>query len=140
MGMEADLEPRVAGRHRVGVGILELVPERVEDPSLRAIRDNLADRVSALLVAIVVAAQLADVITTFRALRGSVYVEDNPLLHQLMVRSPAAAYAVKLLIVSAMVILVLSRLRGRRAQLALCVAAALSLIAPVLNYLLLMRG
>ena len=125
---------------RVGVGIVELVPDRREDPSLRAIRENLADRVSALLVAIIAAAQLADVVTTARALAGNLYVENNPLFRALIVRNPVSAYAVKLLVVGGMVLLVLSRLHGRRAQAALWVAAALSLTAPVLNFLLLVRG
>jgi hypothetical protein len=134
----ADLEPRVRLRRRVGVGILELVPDEVEDRSVRTLRDNLANHVSALLVAIIVAAQVADVVTTFRALSGpSGYVESNPLLRVLMVRSPLAAYTVKMLLVTALVLVVLSRLRGRRAQAALAFAACLSLIAPLLNFLLL---
>lgn len=133
-------DQRVRSSQRVGVGILELVPDRVEDPSARTLKDNLADHVSAVLVAIVFTAQLADVITTFRALAAPAYIEDNPLLRQLILRSPLAAYSVKLLLVAAMMVFVLSRLQGRRAQLALAVAATLSLIAPVLNILLMTHG
>jgi hypothetical protein len=139
MAAGTDVEQRVATRRRVGVGIVELVPERANDPSVRTLKDNLADRVTVLLVAIVIAAQLADVVTTMRALAGRVGIEDNPLLRQLMLRSPAAAYAVKLLLVGAVLLLVVSRLRGRRAHVALAVAAAVSVIAPLLNLALLMR-
>ena len=137
MGVGVGLEPRV---RRVGVGTVELVPEEVEDRSVRNLRDNLRNHASALLVAIIVAAQVADVATTFRALSGPFgYVESNPLLRALIVRSPLAAYSVKLLLVTALVLVVLSRLRGRRAQAALTFAAVLSLIAPVMNFLLLQR-
>ena len=133
MGAQTELRRRT---HRVGVGIVEVVPEPREASSLRAIRANLSDRVCALLTAIVVAAQVADVVTTFHALGHHVYVEDNPLLRALIDRSPVAAYTVKLLVVTAMVVLILSRLHGRRAKGALAFAATLSLIAPVLNFLL----
>ncbi|MDQ6848069.1 MAG: DUF5658 family protein [Candidatus Dormibacteraeota bacterium] len=141
MATGTELEPRVERRQRrVGVGILELVPDRREDVSLRTLKDNLHNRVSALLVAIITAAQLADVITTFRALSAHTYVENNPLFRALIVRSPLAAYSVKLLTVGAMVVLVLSRLNGRRAQVALAIAAGLSITAPLLNFLLIVRG
>ncbi len=141
MATGTELEPRVERRQRrVGVGILELVPDRREDVSLRTLKDNLHNRVSVLLVAIITAAQLADVITTFRALSAHTYVENNPLFRALIVRSPLAAYSVKLLTVGAMVVLVLSRLNGRRAQVALAIAAGLSITAPLLNFLLIVRG
>ncbi len=141
MATQTDLDtPAVARRHRVGVGILELVPEPREDPSLRALKDNLHNRICALLVAIIGAAQFADVATTFRALSGQSYVENNPLFRALILRNPVGAYAVKLLAVSFMVLLVLSCLHGRRAQVALAVAAGLSITAPVLNFLLLLRS
>jgi hypothetical protein len=140
MATQTELESLVARRRRVGVGILELVPEHEGDASLRALKDNLRDRVSALLVAIIAMAQVADVVTTFRALSGQEYVENNPLFRALIMRNPLSAYAVKMLAVSGMVLLVLSRLRGRRAQVALAVAAGLSLTAPLLNFLLLVRS
>jgi hypothetical protein len=141
MATETDLERRVVTpRRRVGVGILELVPEANEDASLRALKDNLHNRVCALLVAIIAAAQCADVVTTFRALSGQAYVENNPLFRILIVHNPLAAYAVKLLAVTGMVLLVLSRLHGRRAQVALAVAAGLSVTAPILNFALLVRS
>lgn len=141
MATETDLERRAAAsRHRVGVGILELVEEPREDASLRAVKDNLRNRVCALLVAIIAAAQCADVVTTFHALAGQSYVENNPLFRILILHNPLAAYAVKLLVVFAVVLLVLSRLRGRRAQVALAIAAGLSITAPVLNFVLLVRS
>jgi hypothetical protein len=141
MATHTELEPRAATRRRrVGVGILELVPEPREDASVRALKDNLRDRVCALLVTIIAAAQIADVVTTFRALSGHAYVENNPLFRALILRNPVSAYAIKLLAVTGMVLLVLSRLHGRRAQWALAVAAGLSLTAPLLNFLLLVRG
>ncbi len=141
MATQTDQQPRaVARRRRVGVGIVELVPEPREDPSLRALKDNLGNRICALLVAIIAAAQCADVVTTFHALSGQAYVENNPLFRALIVRNPVGAYAVKLLTVTFMVLVVLSRLRGRRAQVALAVAAGLSLTAPLLNFLLLLRS
>jgi hypothetical protein len=141
MATETELGPRVERRHRrVGVGILELVPEHREDASLRTLIDNMHDRVCALLVAVITAAQFADVVTTFRALSAHSYVENNPIFRALIVRNPVSAYAVKLLAVSGMVLLVLSRLHGRRVQVALAIAAGLSLTAPLLNFLLLVRG
>lgn len=141
MATETELEPRVERRQRrVGVGILELVPDGREDASVRTLKENLRNRVCALLVAIITVAQFADVVTTFRALSAHLYVENNPLFRALIVRNPGAAYAVKLLAVTGMVLLVLSRLHGRRAQIALAVAAGLSLTAPLLNFLLLVRG
>jgi uncharacterized membrane protein len=126
--------------HRVGVGILEIVPDEVEDRGLRNLKDNLGDRVCALLVAIIAVAQAADIVTTYRALAGHGYVENNPLLRELIARSPVAAYSVKVLMIFAVVLLVLSRLRGQRTQVALAVAAAISLSAPVLNIALMMRS
>lgn len=137
MGLQTDVAPRVT--RRTGVGILELVPDRRDDRSLRALRQNLANRVSLLLVTIILAAQVADVATTVRALASTSYVESNPLLRELMLRSPLAAYSVKLLVVAALVLVVLSRLGGRRAQVALTLAAGFSLLAPVLNFRLLMH-
>ncbi len=141
MATETELEPRaLARRRRVGVGFLELVPETHEDPSLRTLKENLHNHVCALLVAIIATAQFADVVTTFRALSGQAYVENNPLFRVLITHNPLAAYAVKLLAVTGMILLVLSRLHGRRAQVALAVAAGLSITAPILNFALLVRS
>ncbi|HEY8756130.1 MAG TPA: DUF5658 family protein [Candidatus Dormibacteraeota bacterium] len=131
MGAETELKPRV---HRVGVGIVEIVPDDAEYGSLRAIRENLSNRVCALLVAVIVFSQIADIVTTYRALSGHRYVEDNPFFRGLIVRAPLAAYAVKLLIITAMILFVLSRLYGRYARIALAIAAGISLSAPLLNF------
>ena len=133
-------DPAQRRLHRVGVGILEIVPDEVEDRGLRNLRDNLSDRVCALLVAIIAAAQAADIVTTYRALAGHGYVENNPLLRELIARSPVGAYTVKALMIFAVVLLVLSRLRGQRTKVALVLAAAISLSAPVLNIALMMRS
>jgi len=133
-------DPAQRRLHRVGVGILEIVPDEIEDRGLRNLRDNLSDRVCALLVAIIAAAQAADIVTTYRALAGHGYVENNPLLRELIARSPVGAFTVKVLMIFAVVLLVLSRLRGQRTKVALVLAAAISLTAPVLNIALMMRS
>jgi hypothetical protein len=135
MGAGTELKPRV---HRVGVGIVELVPEAKEDRGLRTLKDNLSNPVCVLLVMLIATAQIADVITTYSALASRFYVENNPLLRALIVRSPLAAYTVKLLVIFAIVLVALSRLHGRRARFALGLAAGLSLIAPLLNVQLLL--
>jgi hypothetical protein len=124
---------------QVHAATVELVAEPREDDSLGTLKANLRNRVCTLLVLILVAAQLADVATTYRALQGQSYVENNPLLRFLLLRSPLAAYSVKLLMIVALALLALSRLRGRRAQVAIGLAAAISLIAPVMNFALLQR-
>jgi hypothetical protein len=137
MGAGTELKPRV---HRVGVGIVELVPDAKEDRGLRTLKENLAKGPCALFVMLIAIAQIADVVTTFSALASHAYVENNPLLRALIVRSPLAAYSVKLLVIFAIVLVALSRLRGRRAQFALGMAAGLSLIAPLLNVQLLLSS
>jgi hypothetical protein len=133
-------DPAQRRLHRVGVGILEIVPDTVEDRGVRNLKDNLGDRVCALLVAIIAVAQAADIVTTYRALAGHGYVENNPLLRELIARSPVGAFTVKVLMIFAVVLLVLSRLRGQRTRVALVIAAAISLTAPLLNIALLMRS
>src|ERR1700680_4230627 len=131
MGVGIRAEPRV---QQVHVGIVELVAERRVDHSLETLKANLRDRVCVLLVMIVVAAQTADVLTTSRALANNSYVEENPLFRAMILHSPLAAYAVKLLVIGALTVLAMSQLRGRRAAVALGVAAAISVSAPVLNF------
>ena len=137
MGAGTELKPRV---RRVGVGIVELVPDAREDRGLRTLKDNISNRICAVLVMIIAAAQITDVVTTFSALASHSYIETNPILRALIVRSPLAAYTVKLLAIFAIVLVALSRLRGRRAQFALALAAGLSLIAPLLNVNLLLHS
>jgi hypothetical protein len=137
MGARTELKPRV---HRVGVGIVELVPEAKEDRGLQTLKENLANRLCVVFVMMIATAQLADVVTTFSALASNLYVENNPLLRALIMRSPLAAYSVKLLVIFAIVLIALSRLHGRRVQFALGMAAGLSLMAPLLNVQLLLSS
>jgi hypothetical protein len=125
---------------RVGVGILELVPEPRVDRSLETLKANLRDRVVLLVLGILLAAQAADIATTARALAGNGYVEKNPFFSVLLSRSPLAAYTVKLLMVGWLALLALGYLRGRRVVFALFLAAALSLSAPLMNLALLLHG
>jgi Domain of unknown function (DUF5658) len=125
---------------RVGVGIVELVAEPPQDRSLETLKANLRNRVVVLLLVILAAAQVADIVTTSRALANPRYVENNPLFSVLLAHSPLAAYTVKLLMVGWLALLAVGYLRGRRVAAALCLAAALSLSAPLLNFALLIHG
>jgi hypothetical protein len=125
---------------RVGVGIVELVSEPVVDRSLETLKANLRDRVVLYLLAILLVAQTADIVTTSAALANHRYVEENPLFRVLLAHSPPAAYAVKLLTVMWLALLAVGYLRGRRVAVALCLAAAVSLSAPLLNFALLLHG
>ena len=125
---------------RVGVGIVEMVPEAPGDFARDNLLANLRNRTVLLLLMILLAAQTADVVTTYAALGSRHYVEENPLFRVLIARSPVAAYSVKLLTVIWLALLSISYLRGRRAAFALGLAAALSLSAPVMNFLLLLHG
>jgi hypothetical protein len=124
---------------RVGVGILELVPEPPLDRSLETLKANLRSRPVLLMLSILLAAQAADIVTTSRALAGSGYMERNPFFAVLLSHSPLAAYTVKVLMVGWLVLLALGYLRGRRVLVAMLLAAALSLSAPVLNVALLLQ-
>ena len=124
---------------RVGVGIVELVPEPPLDRSLETLRANLRSRAVLLMLSILLAAQAADIVTTARALAGNGYMEKNPFFAVLLSHSPLAAYTVKLLMVGWLALLALSYLHGRRVLAALLLAAALSVSAPLLNLLLLLH-
>jgi hypothetical protein len=125
---------------RVGVGIVEMVPEAPEDFARDNLLANLRNRSVLILLMILMAAQTADVVTTYAALGSRRYVEENPLFRVLIARSPVAAYSVKLLTVLWLALLSISYLRGRRAALALALAAMLSLSAPLMNFLLLLHS
>ena len=125
---------------RVGVGIVEMVPEPRGDFATQNLIANLRDRTVLLLLTILLAAQAADIVTTFQALSTHHYVEENPFFRVLIAHSPLAAYTVKLLAVVWLALLAVGYLRGRRAAAALAVAAALSLSAPLMNFLLLVRA
>jgi hypothetical protein len=124
---------------RVGVGIVELVPEPRLDRSLETLKANLRSRVVLLMLTILLAAQAADIVTTSRALSGNGYVERNPFFAVLLSHSPLAAYTVKLLMVGWLALLALGYLLGRRVVAALLLAAALSVSAPLLNFALLLH-
>lgn len=137
MSVGTGVERRV---RRVGVGTVELVPEPQLDRSLETLRANLRSHVVILLLMILLAAQTADIVTTSAALANHRYVEENPLFRVLLAHSPLAAYTVKLLMVIWLAILAVGYLRGRRVAAALCLAAAVSLSAPLLNFALLLHG
>ncbi|MBJ7610109.1 MAG: hypothetical protein JF887_11865 [Candidatus Dormibacteraeota bacterium] len=137
MSTGTDLERRV---RRVGVGTVELLAEPRLDGSLETLKANLQNRVCVLLMLILLAAQAADIATTYRALANNRYVEENPLFSVLLSRSPLAAYTVKLLTIGWLMLFAMSNLRGRRIVAGLGIAAALSLTAPLLNFALLLRG
>jgi len=121
-------------RQRVhyGVGRLEIVPEPVRFARLRENLSSCRNLVFAVLLA-----QAEDGLTTFVAFsRG--YVEDNPLQRPMTSASMGVAVGLKLIVMFAMMTLVLSRLPTRRARIALRVALAMSLVAPVLNTLTLL--
>ena len=125
-------EPRT---QRVGVGRVEL--EFETRPGFETLIANLRDRVVVLLLLILMAAQTADIATTYRALAGRAYVEENPLFRMLLNQSPVAGYTVKVLAISLLALVAMSTLRGRRAATALAVAAVISITAPLLNFSLL---
>lgn len=125
---------------RVGVGIVELIPEPRVDHRLETLKANLHERSALLLVMILMAAQTADIVTTYSLLANNRYVEENPFFRVLIAHSPVAAYTVKLLLVLWLTLLAMSTLRGRRVVFALGLAAALSLSAPLLNFALLLHG
>jgi uncharacterized membrane protein len=128
------MQPAVGERssQRVGKGRVELVPEG-DAARFDRLRANLADRpLRALMIAVLVA-QLADAVTTYMALQGGGFAEQNPLFQPLLAASPWLANVVKLAAISAVLLLALVRLPLHRARTAVLLAACLSLIAPVLN-------
>jgi uncharacterized membrane protein len=128
------MHPAVGKRssQRIGKGRVELVPEggAVRFGRLRA---NLADRPLGVLLVAVLLAQLADAVTTYIALHGGGFAELNPLFQPLLAASPWLANVVKLVAISAVLLLALVRLPVHRARTAVLLAACLSLIAPLLN-------
>ncbi len=81
------------------------------------------------LIGAIAASQTADVVTTVVSLRRGLR-EGNPLLAAGLAINPAAAFAVKLLIAAAMILLALTLSRPR---LALAAMLAVSLVGPVGN-------
>jgi len=116
---------------RVGVGRVELVAE----PSrLSLLRANLADGACRLLILAVFIAPALDTLTTTLALQRPGFFERNPVLDP---RNPLLAMSVKFTAVSALMVLALSILSVRRARGMLRYAVVFSLVAPILNTVLL---
>src|ERR1700686_2100151 len=117
---------------RVHVGRVELVPEpppaRVRFTRFRA---NLA--ACRFLLAAVLIAQVADVVTTQIALTRGGFVEENGLLRSVVYGGPVGTLALKLGAVLAVLTWALLRLPTRRTRGAVGLALALSLIGPVAN-------
>lgn len=125
---------------RVGTGSIEIEPERAATAGGR-LRTNLP-RCRWLLVALTVA-QLADEVTTRIALGSSRYVERNPLMsHMFGSGIGVLGFGIKAGAVLAVITVAMFRLAPKRAQVAvaLALALALSLIGPVVNTVVLLRG
>ena len=117
------------GRQRLHVGRVELVPEPSAVRFARLRGNLIACR---FLLAAVLLAQLADVLTTQIAL-GRGFVETNGVLLSLAHGSEVGAVALKLVAVIAVLTLALIRLPARRARVAVVLALALSAIGPIAN-------
>jgi hypothetical protein len=102
------------------------------------LRANLADRSVRLLMMTFLGAQLADIATTHIALSRAGLVEANPLFRFLFHVLPVYADGLKVITAMSVAVLVVSSLRLPRSRHALELAAALSLLAPVLNTLTLL--
>lgn len=110
------------------------LPSRAE--LVANLRGNLRDEVSVMLVVALFVAQVADLWTTHVALASNGLQEKNPLFRPLIHSVPGLADAVKLAAVALMVTLAMAVLQRPRARGALLLAAALSLVAPISNLLL----
>lgn len=125
---------------RVGRGYLEVEPE----PAITARHHFGATlRRCRWLLGAVIAAQLADVVTTRIALASPAYHERNPVMSQLTIHGvggSAVGAAVKLGVVLGVLAIAMARLTPERAQVAVALALVLSLAAPVVNTLVLLRG
>ena len=117
------------GRQRLHVGRVELVPEPSAVRFARLRGNLIACR---FLLAAVLLAQLADVLTTQIAL-GRGFVETNGVLLSLAHGSEVGAVALKLVAIVAVLTLALIRLPARRARVAVVLALALSAIGPIAN-------
>lgn len=125
---------------RTGRGLVEVEHDPVRVPR-RRIRE--AVRGCRWLLAGLLAAQLADVVTTQIALRSVAYVERNPLMSHITTNGVAGGAldaALKLGSVLAVVVVAMLRLTPKRARVVVAVALLLSLTAPVINSVVLLRG
>lgn len=126
-------------RRRVGTGSIEIEPERAASAGER-LRTNLP-RCRWLLAALAVA-QIADEVTTRIALASSRNVERNPLMSHLFGSGIGGVlgFVLKAAAVLAVIAVAMFRLAPKRAQVAVALALALSLIGPVVNTVVLLRG
>ena len=122
-----------ATKHRrTLVGRVELIPE----PSSSGIRfARLRGNLVAcrFLLAAVLLAQIADVLTTQIALGRGGFVEMNGLLLSLAHGSEIGTVVLKLAALVGVLTLALARLPAHRARVAVVLALALSVIGPVAN-------
>lgn len=117
------------GRLRTGVGLLEV------EAGTAALSASLWTKLAACWVLLVglVAAQMADAVTTAVALAQPGYLEENSVMRVVTGAGFGATLAVKLGAVLVVVALALWRLPVRRARVALALALGLSLVGPVAN-------
>jgi hypothetical protein len=115
----------------VHVGRVELLPVPPAKVWFARLRGNV--HACRWLIVTVVAAQMADVITTQIALTRGGFFEANGLMSPVVYGSPIGTLALKLGAVVAVLALALVRLPRRRALVAVGLALALSLIGPVAN-------
>ena len=101
------------------------------------LRSNIHDEVVRFLVVALVVAQVADLWTTHVALAGSQLMERNPLFRVLFHSLPGLADSVKLAVVALLVLFAISSLPSPRSRHALLLAAAISIVAPISNFMLL---
>ena len=99
------------------------------------LRANLSDRSARLMVGTFLGAQLADMATTSVALQRAGLVESNPLFRTLFHALPSYANLIKLFAAIGVALVALCVLAPPRSRHVLIFAAALSLVAPVLNSL-----
>ena len=102
----------------------------------RRIRSLLAWRDVRILVAVFLAAQALDAVTTSLALRSGRFEEGNPWLDEAVATHPLLTYLTKLGIALVIVVaLLLIRIRWRLRDWVLFLFAVLSLAAPAANLL-----
>jgi uncharacterized protein DUF5658 len=146
VGITGQSETSTTGRAYATVDRLRTVyPARVEveadpqPPRVSAFRrhtghlmDNLANRGSLSLFLGAMLCQVADTVTTAMALSRHSLYEANGLMRA-AVTQPATVGALKLLAITLVCVLAMMRLPARHARLALTLAFAISLFAPLQN-------
>jgi hypothetical protein len=146
VGITGQSKTSTTGRARATVDRLHAVyPARVElevdpqPPRVSAFRrhtgnlmDNLANRGSLSLFVGAMLCQVADTVTTAVALSGHALYEANGFMRA-AVTQPATVGALKLLAIMLVCVLAMMRLPARHARLALTLAFAISLFAPLQN-------